>query len=304
MDLLATPEGLARREGDEVAVLDLPHRDVGELVADTGSLAAAAGARVVRRLPAAEALARALPPLPSPGTVWGVGLNYHSKVRVTGREVPAEPILYVCAASSVAGPNGRVAHPSGVTEQLDAEAEIAVVLGRRLYRASEREAWAAVAGVTAGNDLTARDVMKATGTPALAKSFPGCTPLGASVLDARTLPDAGAIRVRGSVNGVVHQDDTSADMLWSIPELLARISRYAVLEPGDVFLSGTPAGTGQDRGCYLLPGDVLTVEVEGVAPLSTTVSSAAAPAEDPAAPHRSPARGPLQRGHREQRASH
>ena len=277
MDLLATPEGLARREGDEVAVLDLPHRDVGALVVDTGSLAAAATARVVRRLPAAEALAAALPPMPVPGTVWGVGLNYRSKARITGREVPAEPILYVCAASSVAGPNGLLAHPSGITDQLDAEAEIAVVLGRRLYRASEREAWAAVAGVTAGNDLTARDVMKATGTPALAKSFPGCTPLGASVLDARTLADGAAIGVRGRVNGVVHQDDTSADMIWSIPELLARISWYAALEPGDVFLSGTPAGTGQDRGVYLAPGDVVTVEVDGVAPLTTTVSSAAAP---------------------------
>ncbi|WP_409328470.1 fumarylacetoacetate hydrolase family protein [Trujillonella humicola] len=277
MDLLVTPWGLGRREGDEVAVLDLPHRDVGALVADAGSLSPAAAAGVVRRVPASEALAAALPPLPAPGTVWGVGLNYRSKARVTGRDVPAEPILYVSAASSVGGPNGRVAHPAGVTEQLDAEAEIAVVLGRRLHRASEREAWAAVAGVTAGNDLTARDVMKATGTPALAKSFPGCTPLGASVLDARTLAEGASLRVRGSVNGVLHQDDTSADMIWSIPELLARISWYAALEPGDVFLSGTPAGTGQDRGCFLVPGDVVTVEVDGVAPLTTTVSSTAAP---------------------------
>jgi 2-keto-4-pentenoate hydratase/2-oxohepta-3-ene-1,7-dioic acid hydratase in catechol pathway len=271
MDLLATPEGLARREGDEVAVLDLPHRDVGALVADTGSLAAAAGARVVRRLPTAEALAVALPPLPAPGTVWGVGMNYHSKARLTGREIPAEPILYVSAASSVTGPNGLLPHPSGVTEQLDAEAEIAVVIGRRLHRATESEVWAAVAGVTAGNDLTARDVMKATGTPALAKSFPGCTPLGASVRDARTVDAAAAIGVRGSVNGVRHQDSGSADMIWSIAELLARISWYAALEPGDVFLSGTPAGTGQDRGSFLAPGDVVTVEVDGVAPLTTTV---------------------------------
>ena len=300
MDLLVTPEGLGRREGDEVAVLDLPHRDVGELVADTGSLTAAAGARVIRRLPAAEALASALPPLPAPGTIWGVGMNYRSKARLTGREVPAEPILYVVARSSVAGPNGLLPHPSGITEQLDAEAEIAVVVGRRLHRASEAEVWDAVAGVTAGNDLTARDVMKATGTPALAKSFPGCTPLGTSVLDARSLADPGAIGVRGSVNGVRHQDDTSADMIWSIAELLARISWYAVLEPGDVFLSGTPAGTGQDRGSYLVPGDVVTVEVDGVAPLTTTVT---APIRRPrplcgsvAGAHREPASGGGQRG--------
>jgi 2-keto-4-pentenoate hydratase/2-oxohepta-3-ene-1,7-dioic acid hydratase in catechol pathway len=155
------------------------------------------------------------------------------------------------------------------------EAEIAVVIGRRLYRADERDVWSAVAGVTAGNDLTARDVMKQTGVPALAKSFPGCTPLGASVRAVADVPDLDAIGVRGWVNGALRQDDTSADMLWSIPELLARISWFAALEPGDVFLSGTPSGTGQDRGDYLRPGDEVTVEVDGVLPLRTTVVAAA-----------------------------
>jgi 2-keto-4-pentenoate hydratase/2-oxohepta-3-ene-1,7-dioic acid hydratase in catechol pathway len=276
MDVLVTRQGLARREGDEIALLDLPHRDVGALISDAGSLEPARTARVTGRLPLEEGMAGALAPLPAPGTVWGVGLNYRSKARVTGRDVPREPILYVSSASSVAGPGGRLPFPDGCTEQLDAEAEIAVVIGRRLYRADERDVWPAVAGVTAGNDLTARDVMKQTGAPVLAKSFPGCTPLGASVLAAADIADVAAIGVRGWVNGELRQDDTSADMLWSIPELLARISWFAALEPGDVFLSGTPSGTGQDRGSYLWPGDRVTVEVDGVLPLHTTVVPAAA----------------------------
>ena len=282
MDVLATTAGLARRDGDEFAVLDLPYRDVGQLIADAGSLASAATARVVARLPVTEALASARPPLPMPGAVWGVGLNYRSKARVAGRAIPQEPILYLSATSSVAGPGGRLPYPDGCTEQLDAEAEIAVVIGRRLYRADERDVWSAVAGITAGNDLTARDVMKTTGTPALAKSFPGCTPLGASVLPAEAVADPGTIGVRGWVDGALRQDDTSADMIWSIAELLARISWFAALEPGDVLLTGTPSGTGQDRGSYLTPGSTVTVEVDGVLPLSTTVVAGGTPVHSPA----------------------
>jgi 2-keto-4-pentenoate hydratase/2-oxohepta-3-ene-1,7-dioic acid hydratase in catechol pathway len=145
-----------------------------------------------------------------------------------------------------------------------------------------------VAGVTAGNDLTARDVMKATSVPTLAKSFPGCTPLGGSVLAADAIADPEAIGVRGWVDGVLRQDDTSADMIWSIAELLARLSWFAALQPGDVFLSGTPSGTGQDRGSYLAPGSTVTVEVDGVLPLTTTVvppddELRRAPAGEPAA---------------------
>jgi 2-keto-4-pentenoate hydratase/2-oxohepta-3-ene-1,7-dioic acid hydratase in catechol pathway len=208
-----------------------------------------------------------------------VGLNYRSKARITGREIPSEPILYLAAPSSVAGPGEQLPYPDGCTEQLDGEAEIAVVIGRRLHRADERDVWSAVAGITASNDITARDVMKATGTPALAKSFPGCTPLGASILPAEAVADPAAIGVRGWVDGVLRQDDTSADMIWPITELLARISWFAVLEPGDVLLTGTPSGTGQDRGSYLSPGSTVTVEVDGVLPLVTTVVPAGTPAD-------------------------
>jgi 2-keto-4-pentenoate hydratase/2-oxohepta-3-ene-1,7-dioic acid hydratase in catechol pathway len=273
MDVVATQWGLGRREGDEVALVDLPHRTVRQLILETGSLREVTEARVRRRMSTAEALTGLLPPLPAAGTAWGVGLNYRSKARLTGRPVPAEPILYCCAASALAGPGEVLPFPDGCTEQLDAEAEIAVIVGRRLYRADDRDVWASVAGITAANDVTARDVMRQTGNPTLAKSFPGCTPLGASVLPADEIADPQAIGVRGRVDGVVHQDGNSADMIWSIAELLARISWFAALVPGDVLLTGTPAGTGQDRGSYLRPGSTVTVEVDGVLPLHTTIGA-------------------------------
>lgn len=125
---------------------------------------------------------------------------------------------------------------------MDYEAEIAVVIGRTLDRADEADAWPAVAAVTAANDMTCRDVMKRTGWPVLAKSFPGFTPLGASLLSRDRVPGPDAIGVRSWVRGEARQDSTSADMIFSIPELLARISRYAVLRPATWSSPAPPPG--------------------------------------------------------------
>lgn len=268
MDVVTTREGVGRLEGDEIVVADLPYGDVAALLEDTGSLAALATAPVRQRLPLAGT--QLLPPVRRPA-VWGVGLNYQSKAWLTGRAVPEEPILYLAAHSSVSGPDGAVSLPDGCTDQLDYEGEIAVVVARRLYRVVAADVWASIAGITAANDMTARDVMKQTGVPALAKSFPGCTPLGGVLRSTDAIGDRSAIPVRTTVNGTLRQDETSADMLWSIAELISRISWFAALEPGDVLLTGTPAGTGQDRGEFLTIGDVVAVEVDGLPALRTTV---------------------------------
>lgn len=266
-----TSAGIGRIEGGAVAVLDAPYPDPSAVIEATGSLDPLAEARAVRRVPLDDLGLRA--PLPSPRALWGVGLNYHSKAGLTGRPVPDEPVFYLAALSSVSAPGAAVRLPAEQTAQADYEAEIAVVIGRTLDRAAEDRAWDAVAAITAANDMTARDVMKATGTPALAKSFPGFTPLGASLLARDAIPDPAAIGVRAHVRGELRQDSSSGDMIFAIPELLARISRYAVLRPGDVVLTGTPAGTGQDRGDFLRPGDTVRVEVGGVLPLTTRIQA-------------------------------
>ncbi len=268
-----TTAGLGRIENGAVAVLDAPYPDPGAVIEAIGSLDALAAAKVVRRIPLDGGGLGLRAPLARPRALWGVGLNYHSKAELTGRPVPAEPVLYLAAPASVGAPGAAVRLPAEETAQMDYEAEIALVIGRTLDRASEDRAWSAVAAITAANDMTARDVMKRTGAPVLAKSFPGFTPLGASLLGRDAIADPESIGVRGHVGGELRQDSSSADMIFAIPELLARISRYAALRPGDVVLTGTPAGTGQDRGDFLRPGDTVRVEVDGVLPLTTRIQA-------------------------------
>ncbi|NVI85874.1 fumarylacetoacetate hydrolase family protein [Actinomadura sp. BRA 177] len=270
MHVVMTSAGIGRIEDGSVALLDAPYPDPSAVIEATGSLDALAEAKVVRRIPLdGETGLRA--PLARPRALWGVGLNYYSKAAQTGRAVPDEPVLYLAGCASVSAPGAAVRLPAEETAQMDYEAEIAVVIGRTLDRAAEDETWSAVAAITAANDMTARDVMKRTGTPALAKSFPGFTPLGASLLGRDEVPDPDMIGVRCLVGGEPRQNSSSADMIFAIPELLARISRYAALRPGDVVLTGTPAGTGQDRDDFLRPGDTVRVEVDGVLPLITRV---------------------------------
>jgi 2-keto-4-pentenoate hydratase/2-oxohepta-3-ene-1,7-dioic acid hydratase in catechol pathway len=273
MSVAVTTEGLARVEGDELVLVDLVHADLAQVLAHTGSLAAVTRAPARRRLPLAQAEAEGLllAPVSTSSALWGVGLNYHSKAALTGRPIPTSPILYLAASSAISAPGQVIPCPADMTAQLDYEGEIGIVIGRRLSRARERDVWAHVAGITAANDMTARDVMTETATPTLAKSFDGGKPIGASVLAVEDVPDVDDIGVKVWVNGEPRQDGRSSGLIFSVPELIARISRYAVLEPGDVVLTGTPAGTGQDRRSFLGPGDTVTVSVEGVLALRTTI---------------------------------
>ncbi|MBU2694018.1 hypothetical protein CCO04_02890 [Pimelobacter sp. 30-1] len=271
MHAVTTEHGLGRVEGDQIALLDSPFPDLGAVVEATGSLACLDDCAVTRRVPADEV--RLLAPLGRPRAIWGVGLNYRSKAAKAGRDLPTEPILYLAASSALLSPDEEVAVPGDATEQLDYEGEIAVIIGSRLHRAAPEDVWAAVAGITAANDMTARDVMRRTAAPTLAKSFPGCNPLGPSVCTLDELADAESIPVRTWVNDELRQDDTSAGMIFAIPDLVSRISWYAALEPGDVVLTGTPAGTGQDLDRFLVPGDRIRIEVGPVLPLVTTVGT-------------------------------
>jgi 2-keto-4-pentenoate hydratase/2-oxohepta-3-ene-1,7-dioic acid hydratase in catechol pathway len=269
--LVVTSQGIGRLEEGCVALLDSRFPHLGAAIEATGSLDVFADCAVLRREPAGECTFG--PPLGTLRALWGVGLNYASKAAASGRDMPASPILYLGAASAVLAPGGCVDIPAGRTSELDYEGEIAVVMGRPLYRAGPDEVWPSVAAVTAANDLTARDVMRTTGAPTLAKSFPGFTPIGASVSTPDEFADPDAIRLRTWVNGELVQDDLSTGMIFPVPELLARLSWFAALEPGDVVLTGTPAGTGQDRGCFLAAGDEIRVEVDSVLPLVTSVTA-------------------------------
>ena len=208
------------------------------------------------------------------GSVWGIGLNYSSKQQATGRALPECPTLFVKAAASLQVGGGTVTLPPAAPDQVDYEGEIAVVIGADLYQASVRDATRSVALVAAANDLTARNVLRTTGNPTLAKSFPGFGQLSNVFVDAETLGGLHDIPLVTTVGGEVRQSDTSNGLIMTVGEVVAFLSRYVALRRGDVVLTGTPAGTGDEAGVYLSGGDTVTVTVADLPPLRTDIVTA------------------------------
>jgi 2-keto-4-pentenoate hydratase/2-oxohepta-3-ene-1,7-dioic acid hydratase in catechol pathway len=183
-------------------------------------------------------------PVPAPRQIFGIGLNYRAHQIESGFPAPTEPMVFAKFASSVAGPVGDLVL---FTDQVDWEVEAAVAIGKEARNLAEDDAWAYVAGVTAGQDFSARDVqMRSAGTPqfSLGKSFPGYTRLGAVVVSPDEFADPDDIEVSCTINGSVVQSSTTADMIFTVGQLVAYLSSVLPLLPGDVILTGTPSGVG------------------------------------------------------------
>lgn len=200
--------------------------------------------------------------MPLPGKIVCVGRNYREHAREMGNDVPKEPLLFLKPPSSIIrGGEAIVLHP--VSGHIEFEGEIALVVGKRLRRAGQDEARAAISHVVALNDVTARDLQKNDGQWARAKGLDTFCPLG----DPAPVPDdLSAITVVTTVNGVECQRATAADMVFDIPFLLSYISQYLSLEPGDLVATGTPAGTRR-----LNAGDTVAVELVGLSSVSNPV---------------------------------
>ena len=196
-----------------------------------------------------------MPSLPRPGKIVCVGRNYREHAKELGNEVPAEPLLFLKPPSSVVGDGEPIVLPAA-SQKVEHEAEIGVVIGRRLRNAGEDEAAAAVRAIVALNDVTARDLQRSDGQWTRAKGFDSFCPIG---VPGDAVPALDTITVVGRVNGEERQRGSSADMVFPIPMLLAYISRIMTLEPGDVVATGTPAGVGPLRD-----GDEVEIEVVGV----------------------------------------
>ncbi|MBW1640178.1 fumarylacetoacetate hydrolase family protein [Microbacterium resistens] len=194
-------------------------------------------------------------PIPRPGKIVAIHLNYVSRADQRGRR-PAAPSYFFKPASSVAGTDGTVERPAG-TELLAFEGEIALVIGAAARRVPVERAWEHVSHVTASNDLGLYDLRaNDKGSNVRSKGGDGYTPLGPDLIDA-ALVDPAALRVRAWVNGELAQDDTTAGLLFPLPQLVADLSQHFTLEPGDVILTGTPAGSS-----VIVPGDVVEIEVD------------------------------------------
>ncbi|WP_438353633.1 fumarylacetoacetate hydrolase family protein [Microbacterium sp. CJ88] len=190
-----------------------------------------------------------------PGKIIAVHLNYASRADQRGRR-PAAPSYFLKPASSVAASGSAVERPAG-TELLAFEGEIAVVIGTTATRVPLEKAWAHVAGVTAANDLGVYDLRaNDKGSNVRSKGRDGYTPIGPALIDARAI-DPADLRLRTWVNGALVQEDSTSGLLFPLPQLVADLSQHLTLEPGDVILAGTPAGSS-----VLAPGDVVEVEVD------------------------------------------
>ncbi|MCF8538290.1 MAG: fumarylacetoacetate hydrolase family protein [Candidatus Nanopelagicales bacterium] len=272
---MATRHGLARCEGDDLVVVDLPYPNVGALLSDGCSLDLVRRAAVRLRLPAQSLREVVIPPLPLRGTtVWGIGLNYHAKATLTGRAVPDFPTLYIKPLSALAGPTEPLRINDDLSHEVDYEAEVGILVGRSMDGIAPGDVWSRVAGIVTGNDVTARDLMVKHANPLLAKSMPGVSALGPTVVPTEDLAACDDIPVRSWLNGDLVQDSRTSDLITPVAELLALISRHARLDPGDVVLTGTPPGTGQDRGRFLRAGDEITIQVADMVPLVTQVQQA------------------------------
>ena len=203
-------------------------------------------------------------PALAPSKIVCVGRNYAAHARELGNEVPRQPLLFLKPPSSLLGSGESIRLPS-VSNRVEFEGEIGVVIGRRLRGVSADQAREAVASVCAVNDVTARDLQKSDVQFTRAKGFDTFCPVG----ELGPVPDdLASLRVRTLVNGQVRQDGSAADMVFDIPSLVAYISGVMTLEPGDLVLTGTPEGVGT-----LAPGDVVEVEIDGVSRVSNPVSS-------------------------------
>ncbi|MEO6115384.1 MAG: fumarylacetoacetate hydrolase family protein [Pseudolysinimonas sp.] len=196
--------------------------------------------------------------LARPGKIIALHLNYPSRAAQRGKS-PAQPSYFLKPSTSYAASGSIVERPAG-TELLGFEGEIAVVIGTAARQVAVEDAWAHVSGVTASNDLGVYDLRYAdAGSNLRSKGADGFTPIGPDVIDARTI-DPAALRIRTWKNGELVQEDTTAELLFPFARLVADLSQLITLEPGDVILTGTPAGASVAQ-----PGDVLEVEVDAPA---------------------------------------
>jgi acylpyruvate hydrolase len=215
------------------------------------------------------------PPIPDPQKVICLGLNYRDHAREAGLATPSDPMFFAKWANSLIGPTDPIVPPRA-TKQVDYEAELAVVIGDRVYGVDEDRALDHVVGVMVLNDVSARDLQLANNLWTGGKAIDTFAPCGPAVVTLEEIEDIQALPVRTRVNGQIVQDGNTADMIFGVAETIAFLSQIMTLEPGDIIATGTPAGVGISRTpqVFLRRGDIVEVEIEGVGTLRNPVAEA------------------------------
>ena len=275
MRYATTSNGIARVEGDVLVALDVPYAGLGEALA-AGALGELASAPEKERTLLADAELRA--PVPQPPKVICIGINYGTHVdelrTVLGNfDAPDEPVFFFIPSSAVCGPNDPITFPGIAPTQVDHECELAVVIGAAGKDIDPANAWDHIAGVTMANDVSARDVQgKAMAGQVFelshAKGFDTFKPMGPVLVTPDEIGvDPFDVEITCSVNGTEYQRASTTDLVFDVPACVAHVSKYVSLVPGDVILTGSPAGVGFFQGRFLADGDVVEVTGEGIGTL-------------------------------------
>jgi 2-keto-4-pentenoate hydratase/2-oxohepta-3-ene-1,7-dioic acid hydratase in catechol pathway len=211
-------------------------------------------------------------PVQRPGKIIAIGLNYLDHVGESSVEVPAQPVMFPKWSTCLVPDGADIVIPTGIDE-VDWEAELAVIIGKTAKDVSVEDALSYVSGYTCMNDVSARREQRVDGQWGRAKSFDTFGPIGPRVVPAAEIPDPQNLGIRARVNGKVMQDSNTKHMIFSVAELIAAASKGTTLEPGDIISTGTPDGVGAFRTVpiFLTPGDVVEIEIDGIGVLTNTV---------------------------------
>ena len=276
--LVSTPDGVGRLSGDEVHLLDVPHADLGAALMSGVSTAeiSAAAVREVRSV----AEIRLLAPIPRPSKIWAVGWAYRTHAEEVKRNQQTdEPFVFLKAPSSVIATGEPVRIPSIAPSKVDYEGELAVVVGSRAGAVAAESAVDHIAGYSIANDVSARDVQKGEkpgrmANVTLGKSFDTFTPFGPCLSTLDEFADPDDVGLRTYVDGQLRQEARTSELLYPVVELVAYLSQYTTLGPGDLILTGTPAGVGHPTGRFLSAGSTVRIEIEGIGILENPVTNA------------------------------
>ena len=204
-------------------------------------------------------------PLPRPGKIIAVGLNYKDHAAEANIPLPVAPVLFTKWTNSLIASGEAIVIPTGVTK-IDWEAELAVVIGKSASRVSQAEALSYVSGYTAMNDVSDREAQSNDGQWVRAKSYDTFGPIGPRVLSSDEVGDPHNLKIEARLNGKTMQSSNTSNLIFSIPYLISYISQRITLEPGDVITTGTPHGVGAfyNPPIFMKPGDVIEIEIEKI----------------------------------------
>jgi len=247
--------------------------DISSIVAG-GARAIGLFARMRGDFPAVDtAKTRLAPPIPNPSKIIAAGMNYRDHARELNSELPKSPILFCKASTSVIGPGEPIRWPDQVTRQVDIEVELAVVMAGHPRGNTKQDAMDAVFGYTIVNDVSGRDIQFADKQWFRAKSIDTFCPMGPWIATRDEITDPQNLKLTSSVNGKIWQSSSTAEMIFSVADLILHASAAMRLNPGDIIATGTPAGVGFSHkpAEFLKKGDVVTLEIEGLGVLTNPV---------------------------------